>query len=115
MRTIFLIAVTGAWAAASTVGCIGPNVRPDPLAGWTPIGSITWNGLKTPGKNPPPLPDAITNDYEDYIRKLPVHKGTFASRSESYFITRVAFYHDNTGRHAVEIRIPLQQRFLRGR
>src|SRR5438552_18732167 len=51
---------------------------PDPLSGWTSLGSITWNGLKTPGERPPPLPDAVAKDYEDYIRKLPAVKGHFA-------------------------------------
>jgi hypothetical protein len=80
---------------------------PDPLEGWSSLGSITWNGLKTPGEHPPPLPEAITKDYEDYIRKLPDVRGHFATRSGSFYIDRIEFYEDGAGRRAVAIRMPV--------
>jgi hypothetical protein len=88
-------------------GCTAPKPALDPLAGWKGMGSMTWNGLKTPGERPPPLPEAIIDDYQGYIKKLPMHKGHFVDRSESYFIDRVSFFEDGTGKHAVQIRIPL--------
>jgi hypothetical protein len=101
-RFIFWILLA---AVVCDIGCarLGPN----PLTGWKGVGSITWNGLKTPGEQPLPASQTITDDYQDYIRKLPTVKGHFVDRHESYYIHRVTLYEDGTGQRAVEISILL--------
>jgi hypothetical protein len=87
-------------------GCALPAHYPDPLAGWSLIGRITWNPPKTPGERPPPVSDRIRRDYEDYIHKLPLIKGYWSSpSSESKYINGVEFFGDQSGKHAVRISI----------
>lgn len=67
-----------------------PPVLPDPLAGWKRVF--------------PAQPDqAIVQDYQDYIEKLPpLEKQTFRTKQFG-----VWFYEDGDGSHAVAIPIPL--------
>jgi len=80
--------------------------QPDPLIGWKELGSMGWNGLASPGDHLPPLSKAITDDYQDFINKLPIRKD-HANHSESYWIDEVSVFEDGTGQHAVVIQIPL--------
>jgi hypothetical protein len=88
------------WVAGCT-----QTIANDPLKCWKQLGSISWN-LPPPGERQPPLPQAITDDYKDFIAKLPPHP-RFKNRSESYFIVDVSFFKDGTGQHAVQISIPM--------
>ncbi|HTY88684.1 MAG TPA: hypothetical protein VMB80_14550 [Candidatus Acidoferrum sp.] len=63
------------------VGC----ATPDPLAGWKPA-------FHEPDQ-------AITNDYQDYIRKLPPEERKFAGM--------IQYYQDGTGQFAIKIEVPL--------
>ena len=89
----------------------------NPLVGWKETSEIDWlskaNGPRelppyvspqTP--LPPPLPKVITDDWMDFIKKLPPSK-QFPEHSESYWIDEVSFYEDGTGQNAVVIQIPL--------
>ena len=62
------------------VGCATPT--PDPLAGWKPDFSRQTD-------------QAIINDYQDYIRKLPAKK--------EQFIISTEYFEDGMGQHAIAI------------
>ncbi len=93
-------------AALSVSGC-APRIGLNPLEGWKELGSTAWQGLTAPGERSPALSKSITDDYRDFIAKLPIRKGRFVDRSESYFIDQLSFYQDETGQHAVRVRIPM--------
>jgi hypothetical protein len=80
---LFLLAVI-----VPTAGCAGFVHHSDPLAGWNFYGGDY-------------LDKTITNDYKDYIKKLPP--------GESFYVQdyNVHFFEDGTGQHAVRISIPL--------
>jgi hypothetical protein len=67
-------------------GCAKP--APDPLTGWhfSSLDNLNSNKL-------------ITDDYRDYISKLP--------QGESKFVGPIQFFEDGTGQHAVRIEIAL--------
>jgi hypothetical protein len=67
-------------------GEMGKAPQPDPLAGWKSL------GFESPNK-------AITDDYNDYILKLP--------SEERNYIGSIHFFEDGTGQHAVSIEIAL--------
>jgi hypothetical protein len=71
-----------------TVGCSGLVHHSDPLAGWH------FSSLNNLDSN-----KAITDDYQDYIRKL--------SPEERKYAGPIKYYEDGTGRHAVRIIIGL--------
>ena len=75
---IFLVLVAALFWNA---GCATPN----PLAGWKPA-------LQNPNQ-------AIINDYQNYIQKLPSEEKKYAYPNH--------FFEDATGQHAVQIEIPL--------
>jgi hypothetical protein len=68
-------------ALVFAVGCTTPN----PLAGWKVF-------FHEPDQT-------ITNDYQDYIKKLPPEERKYAGM--------IQYFEDGTGQHAVKIRIPL--------
>jgi hypothetical protein len=68
------------WAA----GCA--TRTPDPLAGWR------FSSLNNLHSN-----KAITDDYQDYIQKLPSKK--------RQFVGAVDFFEDGMGQHAVDIKM----------
>ena len=80
-----------ALSVAVISGCSCSAPKPDPLAGW-----------KSASKNPD---QAITNDYQDYIQKLPP-KG-------KDFVGSVIFFEDGTGQHAIDIGIGVNGRWWR--
>jgi len=71
-----------------TVGCAGFARHSDPLAGWNLIYSNQ-------------IPKSISNDYQDYIQKLPA--------GVRYYVQgyNIRFFEDSAGQHAAKISIPL--------
>jgi hypothetical protein len=67
-------------------GCSSSKPTPDPLAGFH------WSSLVNLDNN-----KAITDDYKDYIQKLPP--------KEKGYIGDVSFFEDGTGQHAVSIEV----------
>ena len=67
-------------------GCNTAKPTPDPLAGFHSAIFFTPDSSKT-----------ITNDYNDYIQKLPP--------SQKGYIGTKDFYEDGNGQHAVSIQI----------
>ena len=68
------------------VGCVTPKPTPpapNPLAGWN-------------FENHEP-DQAVTNDYRDYIQKLPHEEGKYAGP--------IHYFEDGTGQHAIMIMI----------
>jgi hypothetical protein len=78
-----------------------------PLKGWKQTGSIGLAG----GENLAPLPVSITDDYQDFIKKLPIRKDPFGfgDRSYSYWIDMVSSWEDGTGQQAIDIEIQLDE------
>jgi hypothetical protein len=75
-------------------GCSTPLPKvPDPLEGWASAGSLDVGNH---------LDKAITDDYNDYISKLPPGE----KRLVTPFYIR--FAEDHTGQHAVIIEIPIR-------
>jgi hypothetical protein len=72
-------------------GCAAPKPALDPLAGWKVL--LTRDSEK--------LNQAITDDYRDYIQKLPPEERKFVDDNNIWF------YEDGTGQHAVRIEIGL--------
>jgi hypothetical protein len=68
------------------VGCASPKPVPDPLAGWIE--------LVRAGEEPN---QAITTDYQSYIRSLPP--------KEREYPTAAHFYTDGNGQHAVRFEV----------
>jgi hypothetical protein len=73
------------------VGCAASKPAPDPLAGWKILFSRDYEKLNK----------AITDDYRDYIQKLPPAEKYYVMESDIWF------YEDGTGQHAIRIEIPL--------
>ena len=67
-----------------TAGCA--TTTPDPLAGWH-----FYSRTK--------VSQVITDDYQDYIQKLPPKKRNY--------VGDISFFEDGTGQHAVSIEINL--------
>ena len=76
----------------SGCSCSAPKSTPDPLAGFHPANLYNPDSHK-----------AITDDYKDYISKLPPIEKKYAS-VDNYF-------EDGTGQHVVQIVIPLNGTF----
>jgi hypothetical protein len=72
-------------------GCATKPI-PDPIAGWKG-GTTAYEGS--------PYAKAITDDYLDYVQKLPPEEKKYV---KDY---KVRFFEDRTGQHAVKISIPL--------
>jgi hypothetical protein len=68
----------------------GCATRSDPLAGWR----IDYHNQPDP---------AIERDYHDYIQKLPANQNDF--------IGTVDFLRDDTGRHAIHIKVGANNRW----
>jgi hypothetical protein len=73
-------------ASVWIIGCA--TSKPDPLAGFH------FSSLNNLHSN-----KVITDDYQDYIQKLPPNK--------EQFVIAIGFSEDGTGQHAVEITIGL--------
>jgi hypothetical protein len=69
-------------------GCNTSKPAPDPLAGWH-----FYSRTK--------VSRSITDDYQDYIQKLPPEVRYYAKGS------LISFFVDGVGQHAVKIEIPL--------
>jgi hypothetical protein len=89
MKTARFKCVVFVALVASVIGCLGPVHHPDPLAGWKPC----WS--QDPGK----LGKAIVEDYQGYIRKLPLE--------ERRAIGVTHLFEDGTGQHAIRFEIAL--------
>lgn len=72
-----------------TVGCSGLIHHSDPLVGWKPLF----------GRNYEKVDEAIKDDYQDYIQKLPLE--------EKNNVGPIFLFEDGTGQHAVQTSIPL--------
>jgi hypothetical protein len=98
-----------------------------PLKGWKQIGTMpeatldalrgwTNSTIPRPSKEPPApsLPKAIEDDYQDFVRKLPVVKDHFGfgDHSERYWIQWAWAFEDKTGQKAIVIFIPLEGTFV---
>jgi len=72
------------FAAAGLLAGCSSIPTPDPLTGFhfSSLGNLHSN-------------KAITDDYQDYIQKLP--------KSDRSFVAHVEFFEDGTGQHAVQI------------
>src|SRR5213594_1870683 len=82
-------------AFVCTAGCGGITSsihHPDPLAGWKASRS----------QDPKKLDQAIRDDYQDYIQKLPPKERVDVHERD------IRFFEDFTGRHAVKILIILE-------
>ena len=117
--TLYILLTTFIWTAGfSNASATEPTVTTtNPLVGWKETSFIDWISkaygprqlpldVSPQTQLPPPLPKVITDDWMDYINKLPQSK-KFPEHSESYWIDEVSFYEDETGQHAVVIQIPL--------
>jgi hypothetical protein len=87
VTTLFMTTGCGAWL----MGSHQPDryAPPDPLAGWNILFSHDYEKLDK----------AITEDYQNYIEKLP--------NGEGKFVGPIQFFADETGQHAVRIEIAL--------
>lgn len=74
---------------ALVAGCAGLVHHSDPLAGWKPLF----------GREYEKLDEAIMDDYQDYIRKLPP--------DEKSKVGPIFLFEDGTGQHAVRITLGL--------
>ena len=76
--------------AALLGGCGGCQTKtPDPLAGWKVLFSRDYEKFDK----------AITDDYQDYIQKLPP--------KERNGVGPISYFEDGTGQHAVRIEIAI--------
>ena len=95
--SVWLTALT--WAT----GC---RTTTDPLVGWKPDGDSGYvAGNYQAYIEKIPYGKAVSDDVQKFIRELPMHRGTFADRSESYWIDQISLFEDGTGQHAVRIHI----------
>jgi hypothetical protein len=78
-------------AFVCAVGCTTRKPTSDPLAGWH---------ICRP-QNPSRFNKAITDDYKDYIQKLPAEERFRVRDSNIWFLE------DGTGQYAVNVQIPL--------
>ena len=76
---------------ASVTGCV-TKPRSNPLEGW----KLSWS------HDPNQLNKAISDDYQNYIQKLPPQERARVIESNIWFLE------DLTGQHAVKISIPLE-------
>lgn len=53
-----------------------------------------------------PGDQAISDDVQAFVDKLPVDRSEFGERRICYWIEAMTFYGDGAGRHAVKIEIP---------
>ena len=77
-------------ALICVTGCVSPKPAEtlDPLAGWH-----FYSRVK--------IVQAITDDYQEYIQKLPPEEKYYVQGGDT------SFFEDGTGQHAVKIFIPL--------
>jgi hypothetical protein len=122
LKRIAAIAPIFSALVAAVVLSVGCKNGTNPLIGWKCVGSMplatlsslrgwTNSTITAPlGELPaPPLSKAISDDYQDFVQKLPVRKDPFGfgDRSERYFIEGVSVFEDGTGQRAILINIPL--------
>ena len=100
-----MLALACVHLVAGGIGFAMAITDPNPLRGWNCTGDTMGNVLSLPADDLPRLPKAITDDYNDFIKKLPIRMG----RSESYWIDWVYVFEDGTGRHAIDIQIQLDR------
>jgi len=103
----------------------GDIAKTQPLKGWKWVGSMpsatlislrNWTnctirsaagGILTPSEC-----KAISDDYHDFVQKLPTHKDRWGGYNERDFIEEVSVFKDRTDQHAVQISMPMDGKFL---
>jgi hypothetical protein len=103
-----ILLATFVWA----VGCVSTT---NPLASWKSDGSsgyVDMSGSCQAYVEKIPYGKAVSDDVENFIKKLPIRRGRFADRSESYWIHEISLFEDGTGQHAVQIEIDLNGTYL---
>ena len=103
---VFVLAVVLAFGCR----CSTSRPEPDPLAGWKSDGDsgyVNMEGSCQAYIENIPFGMLVAGDVEKFIKELPVHKGEFGDRSESYWVDNISLFEDGTGQHAVKIHIPL--------
>jgi hypothetical protein len=99
-------------ALLSLSGCLSTS---DPLTGWMPDGDsgfVDMNGTCQAYVKQIPYGKAVSDDVQTFIDTLPVRKGSFADRSESYWIYKISLSKDGMGQHAVQIYLNLNGDYL---
>ena len=93
-------------------GCVSTT---NPLLGWQMEGDSGYVDISGSCQiyiKTIPYGKVVSDDVLLFIDKLPVHKGGFATRSESYWIDNISLFKDGTGQHAVKIHIPLDGTYI---
>jgi hypothetical protein len=83
----------------------------NPIVGWKLVGKMGCkSGEMSAEISPIPGYEAISEDAEKFVNKLPVKRFSASSgggtRRWCYWISSMTFFEDNTGQHAVSFEIP---------
>jgi hypothetical protein len=93
-------------------GCVSTT---NPTVGWTPDGNsgfVDMNGTCQAYVKTIPYGNAVADDVQTFIDKLPVRRGSFADRRESYWIYKISLAKDGAGQHAVQIHLSLDGDYI---